>query len=99
MPERFLLQVMRCLVEHGVLSSTRGVQGGYVLARRADRITLFDIIEAVDRSADSQLPNLRGLGTDSRARLIKTLHGASQAANAELKKMTIANLARTRGRR
>ena len=32
MPERFLLQVLRNLVNHGILVSTRGVDGGYALA-------------------------------------------------------------------
>ena len=31
MPERFLLQILRSLVTHGILKSTRGVDGGYVL--------------------------------------------------------------------
>jgi Rrf2 family protein len=30
MPERFLLQILRSLVTHGILGSTRGVDGGYV---------------------------------------------------------------------
>lgn len=30
MPERFLLQILRNLVAHGILASTRGVDGGYV---------------------------------------------------------------------
>ncbi len=29
MPERFLLQILRNLVTHGILRSTRGVDGGY----------------------------------------------------------------------
>ena len=31
MPERFLLQILRNLVTHGILRSTRGVDGGYTL--------------------------------------------------------------------
>ena len=31
MPERFLLQILRNLVAHGILGSTRGVDGGYTL--------------------------------------------------------------------
>ena len=48
MPERFLLQILRRLVTHGVLHSTRGVDGGYSLARKPEQITLLEIIEAID---------------------------------------------------
>ena len=37
MPERFLLQILRNLVNHGILQSTRGVDGGYALLRIARR--------------------------------------------------------------
>jgi Rrf2 family protein len=48
MPDRFLLQILRNLVAHGLLRSTRGVIGGYALARSPDEISLLDIIEAVE---------------------------------------------------
>lgn len=48
MPDRFLLQILRNLVAHGLLRSTRGVIGGYALARSTDDISLLDIIEAVE---------------------------------------------------
>ena len=46
MPERFLLQILRNLVTHGILRSTRGVDGGYALVRPADQISLLEVIEA-----------------------------------------------------
>jgi Rrf2 family protein len=48
MPERFLLQILRILVTHGILRSTRGVEGGYALTKPADQISLLDVIEAID---------------------------------------------------
>jgi len=48
LPERFLLQVLRMLVNCGVLRSTRGVVGGYRLARSPETISLLELIEAVD---------------------------------------------------
>jgi Rrf2 family protein len=48
MPDRFLLQILRNLVSHGLLRSTRGVIGGYTLARTPEEISLLDIIEAVE---------------------------------------------------
>ena len=48
MPERFLLQILRNLVNQGVLRSTRGVDGGYTLAGAPSDVSLLDIIEAID---------------------------------------------------
>jgi Rrf2 family protein len=48
MPDRFVLQVMRLLVIAGIVKSTRGVYGGFQLAKPANKVTLLEIIEAVD---------------------------------------------------
>jgi Rrf2 family protein len=62
MPERFLLQILRSLVTHGILRSTRGVDGGYTLTRAPADISLLEVIEAIDgpllagSDLDVQLP-------------------------------------------
>ncbi len=55
MPERFLLQILRNLVTHGILRSTRGVDGGYTLVRPADQISLLEVIEAIEGPYDTNL--------------------------------------------
>jgi len=57
MPERFLLQILRSLVNHGILQSTRGVDGGYTLGRSAADISLLEIMEAVEGPVDARLPD------------------------------------------
>ncbi len=47
-PERFLLKVLKPLVEKGLLNSVKGPGGGYTLAKPATQISLADIIEAID---------------------------------------------------
>ena len=54
MPERFLLQILRMLVTHGVLRSTRGVDGGYSLTKPPDQVSLLDVIEAIEGPMDSE---------------------------------------------
>src|SRR5213076_1140230 len=56
MPERFLLQILRHLVTHGILHSTRGVDGGYSLDRKPEDISLLDVIEAIDGPLNATLP-------------------------------------------
>ena len=48
MPERFLLQILRNLVTHNLLLSTRGVDGGYTLIHPPEEITLMDILDAFE---------------------------------------------------
>jgi Rrf2 family protein len=52
MPERFLLQILRSLAGAGLLRSSRGIEGGFGLARRPDEVTLLEILEAVEGPAD-----------------------------------------------
>src|SRR5438067_1459781 len=47
-PERFLLKVLKPLVTARVLSSLKGPNGGYKLAKSPRDISLLDIVEAVD---------------------------------------------------
>jgi Rrf2 family protein len=53
MPERFLLQILRNLVTHGILRSTRGVDGGYSLVRPPEEISLLEVIEAIEGPYDT----------------------------------------------
>lgn len=48
LPSRYVLQFLRELVSHKVITSRRGVAGGYKLARPASKITLLEIVEAID---------------------------------------------------
>ncbi len=93
MPERFLLQILRCLVTHGLLESVCGVAGGYSLSRSPEKITLLDIIEAFDNPLEARLPVLESLSPDVHSKVVAILQSVAQAARAELQKMTVADLA------
>ena len=47
-PSAFLAKIVRGLVRAGLLRSRRGRNGGVALARPASRITVLQVIEAVD---------------------------------------------------
>lgn len=47
-PERFLEQQITALKRAGLVMSQRGASGGCSLARRADEITVLEVIEALD---------------------------------------------------
>jgi Rrf2 family protein len=47
-PEDFLAKILKTLVDHGLVRSTRGPHGGYALARPASEVSFLEVIEAVE---------------------------------------------------
>ncbi len=47
-PPRFLYRVLRRLVDAGIMTGVSGPGGGYALARDARRVTLLQIVQAVE---------------------------------------------------
>jgi Rrf2 family protein len=92
MPARFLEGIMRDLRMAGLVTSRRGVDGGYRLGRPAGSITVADIIRTVDgplaevrgqRPEDGEYPgcaaDLREVWVAARASLRSVLENVSLA--------------------
>lgn len=47
-PGRFLEQVLQSMKKAGLVASQRGAQGGYLLARAPEDLSVADIVEALD---------------------------------------------------
>jgi Rrf2 family transcriptional regulator, cysteine metabolism repressor len=47
-PEQFLEQLFSTLRRAGLLTSHRGMKGGYTLARAADEITVLEVVQTLD---------------------------------------------------
>jgi Rrf2 family protein len=96
-PERFLLKVLKPLVDARVLLSLKGPHGGYRLARPAKDITLLEVVEAVDGPIRSEAP---GVGKNGGAALDRKLQAVCDAAadltRQRLAKTTLAELLRGR---
>ena len=46
---RFTLKILHKLVHCGIVSSSKGANGGYRLSRSAENLTMKDIIEAIEQ--------------------------------------------------
>ncbi len=92
MPERFLLQILRTLVNHGLLKSTRGVDGGYSLTRPISEITLLQIFEATEGPLTPSIPPLDSLPETSQQQLLKVLEGISAATCQRLASVRLSDL-------
>ncbi|NLF30508.1 MAG: Rrf2 family transcriptional regulator [Planctomycetes bacterium] len=47
-PAGYLAKVLQSLVRSGLVESTRGVHGGFRLARRPQEMSILDVVQAVD---------------------------------------------------
>lgn len=93
MPERFLLQVLRSLVTHGILRSTRGVEGGYSLVRDPSEISLLEVIEAIEgpMNADDK-PVTEGLSETSQEKLQEAFRQVTATSRKQLEAIKLAHL-------
>ena len=46
-PKTFLAKILQSLMKAGIVTSTRGIKGGFQLARRPKDINLLEVIEAI----------------------------------------------------
>ena len=60
-PANYLVQILSELRNGGLITSRRGKQGGYILSRSPEKITLYDIVKLIEgdhlelgRNADGQ---------------------------------------------
>lgn len=55
-PEKYLVHILLQLKRAGLVRSIRGAQGGYLLAKSPDDITLLDLVQAIDGPILDPLP-------------------------------------------
>jgi len=95
MPERFLLQILRSLVNDGILKSTRGVEGGYSLTRPIDEISLLQVFEVTDGPMTSELPPLDGLPSVARKNIAQVMRNINAAMCQNLARVKLSDLVPT----
>jgi Rrf2 family protein len=94
-PPKFLESILAQLRRAGLVTAQRGSEGGYRLARPADRTSLAEIIRAID----GPLANVRGqrpeaLGYHGAARALQDVWIALRASEREiLELVTVADVA------
>ena len=55
-PEKYLVHILLQLKRAGLVRSLRGSQGGYLLSRGPEEVSLLDIVEAIDGPVLDPLP-------------------------------------------
>ena len=60
-PDQFLEQLFSTLRRAGLLSSHRGMKGGYTLARAADEITVLEVVQTLDGKVGQEADEAGGI--------------------------------------
>ena len=60
-PEQFLEQLFSTLRRAGLLTSHRGMKGGYTLSRPADEITVLEVVQALDGKVGQEADEAGGI--------------------------------------
>ncbi|MFF5077913.1 RrF2 family transcriptional regulator [Actinoplanes sp. NPDC000266] len=98
----YLAKQLQALSRADIIRSVQGHAGGYELAREASRITVLDVVEAVDGPQPAFLcTEIRQRGPlatppeacDKPCPIARTMSAADQAWRASLRAVTIAGLA------
>ncbi len=87
-PEKYLVHVLLQLKRAGLVRSVRGAQGGYLLGRPADAITLLDIVTVIDGPILAPFP----VQDEAAAGLAPIWREAAAKIAAELAKITIRSI-------
>jgi Rrf2 family protein len=94
-PKLFLLKCLLRATSAGLLRSLKGPNGGYVLARPAGKISVLEIVEAVEGPIRGDAPPV---GRDGAAGIDRKIQGVCDGAAAlvrgRLARVTLADLAK-----
>lgn len=95
LPERYLDQIFTSLKRQGILSSQRGMKGGYLLARELWQITLLDVVIAIEGSGDRKKVDPTSSNTLEKTVVVQTFEGIQDSVHDLLKSYTLQDLAKT----
>jgi Rrf2 family protein len=71
MPDQFLEQLFSTLRRAGLLTSPRGMKGGYTLSRPADEITVLEVVQTLDGKIGQEAEEAGGIWAEGVASLRK----------------------------
>lgn len=92
MPDRFILKVLKHLVDADLLQSIKGPRGGYKLARPANEISVLSIVEEVDGAIDGKLPKTKMPAHSLDHKLRDICTESADATRATLEKFHVSDL-------
>ena len=85
-PANYLVQILSELRNGGLITSRRGKQGGYILSRSPEKITLYDIVKLIE----GELLELSGNADGQSGRRVQQVwHEVRAALEVQCKRYTL----------
>ena len=95
LPERYLDQIFTLLKRQGIISSQRGMKGGYLLAKELWQITLLDVVVALEGSGNRKKVDPATPSTLEKTVIVQTFAEIKDSVNDILVNYTLQDLAKT----
>jgi Rrf2 family protein len=92
-PERVLLKALKPLAAARILASVRGPNGGYRLARPPEKISMLEIIEAVDGPIRGHAPFVEESNKSVNHKIDAICNKGAEVIRGQLEKVSLAELA------
>lgn len=83
-PANYLVQIMGELRNGGLIESRRGKQGGYLLARDPQEVTLRDVIQLIQGDVFASVANPAGASGQAVAQVWKSLQECFESRASEI---------------
>lgn len=95
LPERYLDQIFTLLKRQGIISSQRGMKGGYLLAKELWQITLLDVVLAIEGGGNQKKIDPTTPNTLEKTVIVQTFEEIKSSVNEILTSYTLQDLAKT----
>jgi Rrf2 family protein len=94
LPDRYLDQIFTSLKRQGIISSQRGMKGGYLLAKELWQISLLDVVVAIEGGGNQKKVDPTTSNTLEKTVIIQTFDEITDSVNGILKNYTLQDLAK-----
>jgi Rrf2 family protein len=95
LPERYLDQIFTLLKRQGIISSQRGMKGGYLLAKELWQISLLDVVLAIEGGGNQKKVDPTVSNTVEKTVIVETFDEIKDSVNNILKDYTLQDLVKT----
>ncbi len=95
LPERYLDQIFTALKRQGIISSQRGMKGGYLLAKELWEISLLDVVIAIEGGGNQKKVDSTTSNTLEKTVIVQTFDGIKDSMNEILQGYTLQDLVKT----
>jgi Rrf2 family protein len=92
LPERYLDQIFTSLKRQGIISSQRGMKGGYLLARELWQITLLDVVMAIEGGGNQKKVDSTISNTLEKTIIVQTFDEIKESVDGILRNYTLQDL-------